>query len=506
MLKKGLLILASVSVIAACAPAAWSGPTTDPNDSTTYSSGLRLLVSDSASRLNAERLQEADLSGEVAIFTNRPSHTRLVAFYLDDPTMQKRPRHIEYAWPFDFVGTANGGAAQLFDTSQLAGGRHVVTAKAVLTNGAKIVSSSAFHKVGTTPIPTPTAMSTTTQPQPTSASPSTTTASAVSTTTASAAPVTAPATATAKPSLQPTATVAPTTSTVATSTSKPSGPCSAPANTPGGSDGQGGCFPGPDNTGVPAGTNLTPYTGPCTITVANTVIDSKIVNCDLDVRAAGLIVRKSELRGQIENPEGSSYSFRVEDSFIDGSPNGPRAVRTLGSDGFVVVRSEIVGGYGGVYCRLNCTLQDAWVHGTDLDPNSEWHASAVRVEQHATLIHNTLACDWTGPFNNDEIGCSADMSGYPDFAPITHNMMDGNLYVANPVGAGFCAYGGGTANKPYSNDSLNAKYIVFRNNVFQRGSKGKCGTYGPVTDFISTQTGNVWENNRWSDGASVAPG
>jgi hypothetical protein len=165
-----------------------------------------------------------------------------------------------------------------------------------------------------------------------------------------------------------------------------------------------------------------------------------------------------------------------------------------------------VGGYGGVYCRLNCTLQDTWVHGTDLDPNSEWHASAVRVERHATLIHNTLACDWTGPFNNDEIGCSANMSGYPDFAPITQNTMDGNLYVANPVGAGFCAYGGGTANKPYSNDSLNAKYIVFRNNVFQRGSKGKCGTYGPVTDFISTRTGNVWENNRWSDGAIVPPG
>jgi len=181
-------------------------------------------------------------------------------------------------------------------------------------------------------------------------------------------------------------------------------------------------------------------------------------------------------------------------------------VRTLGSDEFVVVRSEIVGGYGGVYCRLNCTVQDTWVHGTDLDPNSEWHASAVRVEQHASLIHNTLACDWTGPFNNDEIGCSADMSGYPDFAPITHNTMDGNLYVANSVGAGFCAYGGGTANKPYSTDSLNAKYIVFRNNVFQRGSKGKCGTYGPVTDFISTRTGNVWDNNRWSDGAIVAPG
>ena len=169
-----------------------------------------------------------------------------------------------------------------------------------------------------------------------------------------------------------------------------------------------------------------------------------------------------------------------------------------------MLRTEVVGGQGGIYCRLNCTVQDSWVHGTDLDPNSEWHASAIRVEQHSTLIHNSLACDWT-LITNNEIGCSADMTGYPDFAPITHNTMDGNLYVANPVGLGFCAYGGGTATKPYSGDSANATYIVFRNNVFQRGSNSKCGDYGPVTDFLTNRAGNAWQNNRWSDGASVAP-
>ncbi len=95
--------------------------------------------------------------------------------------------------------------------------------------------------------------------------------------------------------------------------------------------------------------------------------------------------------------------------------------RAIGIDNFVVLRSEIVGGNGGIYCRLDCTIQDSWIHGTDLDPDSEWHASAIRVEQHGTLIHNTLACDYAGPFNNPEIGCSADMTGYADFAPITGN-------------------------------------------------------------------------------------
>lgn len=508
MLKKGLLILASVSVIAACATAAWSSPTTDPNNSTARSRGLLLQVSDSATRSNAERLQGAELIGEVAIFANRPSQVDSVAFYLDDPKMQAPPGHIDSFWPFDFVGTADGGTAKLFDTSTLTAGRHVVTAKAVLTDGRKMIASAAFYKMWTAPSPTPTATPTTTQPQPTTTATQPvdlpTQSSSPSTTTGSASPVTAPTTATSKPA-EPTTTVSATTSTISPSPSKPTGGCSAPANTPGGPDGQGGCFPGSVNTGVPAGTNLSAYTGPCTITAANTVIDSKIVKCALEIKTTGVLIRRSEIHGHVQAAERSNSSFRVEDSFVDGSPNGPVEDRAIGFDNFVVVRTEVVGGNGGIYCRLNCTVQDSWVHGTELDPNSQWHASAIRVEQYSTLVHNSLACDWT-LLTNPDIGCSADMTGYPDFAPITHNTMEGNLYIANPVGLGFCAYGGGTATKPYSDDPLNAKYIVFRDNVFQRGPQGKCGTYGAVTDFISTRTGNVWQNNRWSDGASVTPG
>ena len=37
--------------------------------------------------------------------------------------------------------------------------------------------------------------------------------------------------------------------------------------------------PTPQGVGVPAGTVLSAYTGPCTITTANTVIDKKTINC-----------------------------------------------------------------------------------------------------------------------------------------------------------------------------------------------------------------------------------
>ena len=78
--------------------------------------------------------------------------------------------------------------------------------------------------------------------------------------------------------------------------------------------------------------------------------------------------------------------------------------------------------------------------------------------------------------------------------------------MANNIGIGFCAYGGGTQGKPYSADPTNATNIVFTNNVFQGGANHKCGAYGPVTDFVTGGTGNVWTNNRWDNGAVVPPG
>jgi hypothetical protein len=97
------------------------------------------------------------------------------------------------------------------------------------------------------------------------------------------------------------------------------------------------------------------------------------------------------------------------------------------------------------------------------------------------------------------------MSGYPDFAPIKNATIDKNLFLSNNVGAGFCAYGGGTAGKPFSNDATNATNIVFTDNVFQRGANGRCGDFGHVTDYISGRTGNVWTNNLFDNGTTAPP-
>jgi hypothetical protein len=287
-----------------------------------------------------------------------------------------------------------------------------------------------------------------------------------------------------------------------------SGGCATQArNVADGRDPWGGCFPGPSNTGVPAGTVLTTYTGPCTITAANTVIDSKNVNCDISVEAPGLVIRRSVVKGSVLQSGSRAGAFTIVDSLIDG--RNPYACINcgVGYRNFAVLRSEIIGTNRGAYCERSCLVQDSWIHGTNLQPvqSNEAHASAVRVEQGTALAHNTLACDYTGPFVNDEIGCSADIAGYADFAPINHNTITNNLMVSNNAGAGFCVYGGGTSGKPYSGDPTNATYVVYRNNVFQRGGNGRCGSYGPVTNFVTGRTGNVWSGNTWDNGATVPP-
>lgn len=303
----------------------------------------------------------------------------------------------------------------------------------------------------------------------------------------------------------------------------------ATSHVPDGTDGMGGCWPGQSNTGPSAAeSTMAAYTGSCTITAANTVIDSRVINCSplsVGANANGLVIKNSYVKGGVIS--NGTASFTIQDSFLDngvqrpacsgnscpagkyacGDPNNGTTECGVGYKNFTILRSEIVNTNRAAYCESSCTIQDSYFHGTNLWPDKSdlAHASSVRNEQYLTLKHNSLGCDYTGPFPNGELGCSADMSGYPDFAPIMHDTIDSNLFLSNNAGAGFCVYGGGTATKPFSNDANNATYIVFTNNIFQRGANGKCGSYGPVTDFKAGRPGNVWTDNKYDNGTVVNP-
>lgn len=257
-------------------------------------------------------------------------------------------------------------------------------------------------------------------------------------------------------------------------------------------------WPGPSNTGVPEGVSLVPYTGPCTITKPQTVIDAKLVNCDLRIRAAGIVITRSRINGYIssDTEKSAGYSFTLEDSEVDASPNGPRPVTAVGEVNFVVKRSQIRGGNRAANCWQNCLIEDSWLHGQDTDKTGVWHESAVRMGEGAIIRRNTLTCD--APDVPPDAGCSASLTGYGDFGPVQNNVIEGNWFPGTT--GGFCAYGGSSKGKPYSGA---AKNVVFKDNVFGKGSSGRCGVWGPITDFDYTRPGNQWTNNKWEDGRII---
>lgn len=261
-------------------------------------------------------------------------------------------------------------------------------------------------------------------------------------------------------------------------------------------------WPGPSNTGVPPGTALTAYTGPCTITAAGTVIDAKTIDCDLIIQAANVTITRSRITGSVSTDEESTgYSFTISDSQVD---IGDRAGTGIGAVSFTAIRVHVTGGNRSINCWRDCTIRDSYVHGQFKDTTGTFHESGIRMGQSARIQHNTILCD--APDVPPDGGCSADLTGYGDFGPVQNNLIERNLFKATTGGA--CAYGGSSRGKPFSSATNN---IIFKDNVFERGTnksdKGTyiCGYYYPITDFDTAAPGNQWSGNAFDDGAAITP-
>jgi hypothetical protein len=255
-------------------------------------------------------------------------------------------------------------------------------------------------------------------------------------------------------------------------------------------------FPGPGNTG-PRGVSLTTYSGPCTITKANTVISGKLVRCGkLLNKAKNLVIRKSKVMGPIENR--GSATIRIEDTEVDA---GTAYEAAVGYENVTMFRSNIHGAETSVNCHTNCHIQDSWLHGQYIPPGEDWHLDAYLSNggHDVTLIHNTLACDAQQTSNGG--GCSANAAIFGDFAPNANYRFERNLFVASTE-MPYCTYAGYQTNKPYGQQ---VSGIVYRYNVFQRGSNGKCGYYGTVTSYRQ-EPGSEFVGNVYDDGTPVKPG
>jgi hypothetical protein len=193
--------------------------------------------------------------------------------------------------------------------------------------------------------------------------------------------------------------------------------------------------------------------------------------------------------GQVLNDHNKAGSVSVVDSEVDAGTGKNAAVSNTN---VTIVRSNIHGGAFSVVCWSGCSVTDSWLHGQYMPPGSDWHLDGFLMNggDHATVSHNTIACDMPGD------GCSGAAALFGDFAPNSFVTFDRNLFVASTSTA-YCTYGGAIFE---SNKHFEADHVVYTGNVFQRGQNGKCGFYDVVSNFDTKAPGNVWQGNTWDDG------
>jgi hypothetical protein len=276
------------------------------------------------------------------------------------------------------------------------------------------------------------------------------------------------------------------------------GSCSVSTpNVAGGADPWGGCWPGPGNTGVPAGTTLTTYndSGACHLNVANTTYDAKTFNCDLVIEAMGIKITRSNIIGRIVSNADTGTSVTISDSKIDGGLQ--ETFPSVGYNNITLLRVEVIGGQHSIQCGDNCTVTDSWPHNQYLPSNSAGHVNAFISNGGSGfyLTHNTLHCTALPTASG---GCTADASLFGDFSPIANAAFDKNLFVDRNDGAGYCLQAGWNPGKPYPVPTN----ISITNNIFKKGANGHCGIYGVYTAYYAGN-GDVFSGNKYDDGTAV---
>jgi len=228
--------------------------------------------------------------------------------------------------------------------------------------------------------------------------------------------------------------------------------------------------PGPHNTGVPAGTVLTP-SGSMRIETPGALIENLDIDGEVTVLANDVTIRNVRIRSGGYYPiryfDNDNTGLLVEDSEIEGTSDDVTAALSFAN--YTARRLNIHGGADGFKADENVLIEDCWIH--DLRNGPEQHNDGVQSTggKAVTLRHDSIsgasnACVQTG----DEGAATQDLT-------VECNYLSGGGYALNIRGSG--------VTRP-----INTKVI---NNVFSRNS-----AYGPWTidDLSPTVTGNTYED------------
>jgi hypothetical protein len=229
--------------------------------------------------------------------------------------------------------------------------------------------------------------------------------------------------------------------------------------------------PGPDNTGVPAGTDLTPSDS-IRVTDDGAVVEDLDISGTITVLADDVTIRRVRITTGDYYPiryfDDGNVGLVVEDSEIIGTSGN--VTSAIAFRNYTARRLNIHGGADGLKADANVLIEDCWIH--DLSNGNGEHNDGVQSTggRGVTIRHNDIsgasnACVQTG----DENAATEDLT-------IECNWLSGGGYTLNIRGVG------GT--RP-------------RNTTVVDNRFGRDAAYGPwvIDDPNPTIRGNVYDDD-----------
>jgi hypothetical protein len=231
-------------------------------------------------------------------------------------------------------------------------------------------------------------------------------------------------------------------------------------------------MPTADTAGVPAGVTLTNYTGPMTITTPGTVIDGKIINGTLTVKASNVTIRNCIIQNfgwwGIEGENSPNLHVEYCD-FIGAGATTATNSAILGSGTFI--GNDIQGVAIGIQLTDGAsTVRDNYIHdlrSKTADPHFDGITCLGR-QKGVIIEHNTISVPQSGG--------TASILIANTFGPVDDVLINNNLMYGDPS---------------YTVYFTNATNIVFTNNYVDRGYYG----YYVIENANPTNRNNVeWDN------------
>jgi hypothetical protein len=224
-------------------------------------------------------------------------------------------------------------------------------------------------------------------------------------------------------------------------------------------------------------------------TTAGQVVSGVVIkNCTISVEAPDVVIRDVKVTDSdtsmwaiIVRAGASATISRVE---VAGNGQGSSAIQyailSQTSRRVAIDRAHL---YNCMDCVQgeNIVMTNSYIHALANPPGAHVDGFQCNSSCGVTLRHNTILNSWEQ---------TAAIALFADFGTPRNSTIEDNLL----AGGGYTVYGGSGA----------ATGIRVVGNRFARTYFAKGGYYGPVTDFATGNSGNVWSGNVWDDtGATV---